>query len=99
MAVALKYGISCRACTADKCVTPPSDAEPLCIPRDDGTVQSITQCPYKVCDPAAIQAVKLAGFMREGMPPVAGGVLDQAKAFMTVAEMIWDLENGYRARK
>ena len=43
-------------------------------------------------------AVELAGMMRKGLPPVAGGALDQAEQFMEACRAVW-AEERYWSRR
>lgn len=45
------------------------------------------------------QAITLAGFYEKGLAPVAGGVLDQAVAFIAAAEFIWQEEKQYKVEQ
>lgn len=37
-----------------------------------------------------------ADFFKKGLPPVQGGVLDQAINFLVTCEEIWSLQNYYK---
>ncbi len=45
------------------------------------------------------QVITLAGLYEKGLPPVAGGALDQAVAFIAAAEFIWQEEKQYKAEQ
>jgi len=40
----------------------------------------------------AFETVDLAGLLEKGLPPVAGGMLDQAKVFLDAARFVWNEE-------
>ena len=41
----------------------------------------------------------LAGLYEKGLPPVAGGSLDQAGVFIAAVEFIWQEEKQYKAEQ
>jgi hypothetical protein len=45
-----------------------------------------------------LEAIELAGMMRQGLPPIAGGSLDQAQQFLEAARMIWSETDYWRAK-
>jgi len=50
----------------------------------DGTVW-ITQCPLEILDDDIWEFIKYAELYEKGLPPIAGGALDQAKNFTDLA--------------
>jgi len=42
--------------------------------------------------------IKLAHLYEKGLPPVAGGALDQAHSFVEAAEYIFNLEGQYKRK-
>jgi len=52
----------------------------------------ITQCPLEVITPDVWEVMELAQLYEKGLPPVAGGALDQAKSFVEACRAIWNDE-------
>lgn len=73
----------CAGCGCDEC--------------RDGQIE-VTQCPQLEITADVMQAVELAELMRHGLPPVAGGSLDQAAVFVEAARMIWAETAYWRAK-
>lgn len=48
---------------------------------------SLTKCPMANVPDVVWQTVELIDLFAEGLPPVAGGTLDQADSFLTVARV------------
>ena len=46
----------------------------------------ITDCPKRCIEPSLLRAIRLADLMKQGLPPVAGGVLDQSAWFISFYE-------------
>lgn len=46
----------------------------------------LTECPKQMIDRKTLRAIRMADLMREGLPPVAGGVLDQSAWFVSFYE-------------
>jgi len=61
-------------------------------------VTRVTQCPLEVITPDIWRAIRLAGFWEKGIPPVAGGVLDQANVFIEAAELIFAEQAVYKKK-
>ena len=104
----IRQGHLCRDCTGSKCFDEGTDAEPLkiecpsCAGRDcsrcvGGYVQ-IDGCPNAYCRDLA-PIVDLAGLFQNGIPPVGGGSLDQAKWFIDVANQLKHDEDTLKAEK
>jgi len=53
----------------------------------------ITECPLKIITPDLTKVIELANFYEKGLPPVAGGVLDQAHIFNEACRLIFGIEN------
>lgn len=49
----------------------------------------MTRCPYSYIDTDLASAIQLADLFEKGIPPVAGGVLDQAKQFIDFCRQHW----------
>ena len=58
----------------------------------------MTQCPLEVITPDIWRVIRLAGFYEKGLPPVAGGVLDQANVFIEAAELIFAEQAVYKKK-
>jgi hypothetical protein len=99
VAVGLTFGVACSACTARHCVDEPTVDEPICLPMRGEAPLEITQCPNRFCGENARQAVRLANLTRKGLPPVAGGALDQTQSFISALELIWAEQAEYRREK
>lgn len=59
---------------------------------------SITSCPLELITNDIYEVIKLAELYEKGLPPVAGGALDQAKIFIEAAMFIFS-EKAYWKRK
>lgn len=46
----------------------------------------IASCPKKMIDGDLLSAIRMADLMKQGLPPVAGGVLDQSAWFVSFYE-------------
>ncbi|MHC4617208.1 MAG: hypothetical protein ACYTEQ_05585 [Planctomycetota bacterium] len=49
----------------------------------------LTQCPLAYVSRDIWQGIEYAELFEKGLPPVAGGVADQAKVFIDIARFIW----------
>jgi hypothetical protein len=47
----------------------------------------VTDCPKSLIDRETLRAIRMADLMRQGLPPVAGGVLDQSAWFVSFYEL------------
>jgi hypothetical protein len=70
---------------------PPGQAGPAeKCGRCDGTGEvKITGCPRRIVPAEAWAVLELADLWDKGLPPAAGGVLDQAAAFVEAARFVW----------
>jgi DnaJ-class molecular chaperone len=50
--------------------------------KGTGEIVIADRCPLQVVTPEAWQMLDLASWMKEGMPPIAGGTLRQTISFM-----------------
>jgi hypothetical protein len=51
----------------------------------------ITDCPQKMIPPDIRATMRAAAVLeKSGLPPVAGGYLDQSQCFLDAAERIWE---------
>ena len=60
---------------------------------------AITSCPYDLIDEPTMQAIRIAGFWKKGLPPVAGGTLDQTVSITQACRFIWDEQQQWRNNK
>jgi len=59
----------------------------------------IASCPYKLIDEPTMQAIHIAGFWKKGLPPVAGGMLDQTVSITQACRFIWDEQQQWKDHK
>ena len=78
-------------------IVPPQG--PRCRACDGKGQFEIADCPLKVVPPAIWDAMDLAAMLREGLPPAAGGMLDQAHAFLRAARFLWREEDQWKERQ
>ena len=100
MAVSIRCGQLCKDCVAGKCVDEPSEREPVrieCNRCNGGGCQAcdkngwwlLTSCPQQLIDGDMCDLLNLADLYEKGLPPIAGGALDQSKAFTDSCHLIW----------
>ncbi len=58
----------------------------------------LMQCPLTFIDNDVIQAVKMAELYEKGLPPVDGGVMDQAGCFLEMAQLVWAMNNFWKKK-
>lgn len=98
----------CRTCTDSTCRDAGSESEPIeiecpacnghgCDQCDEGSV-SVTTCPNKYCREMA-PLITLADLFAKGLPPVGGGVLDQAAWFLHAAQILERDEDTIKAER
>jgi NADPH-dependent 7-cyano-7-deazaguanine reductase QueF-like protein len=63
--------------------------------QDTGRIE-ITQCPLEIITPDIWEVIELAQLYEKGLPPVAGGALDQANIFVDACRMIWSEEKVWK---
>jgi hypothetical protein len=56
----------------------------------------ILDCPQRLIDDWVWQMIELAEMYEKGLPPVAGGVLDQAAYFVRFAKRVMDESAPYK---
>lgn len=78
--------MDCPACEGGGC--------PVC--RGSGWIE-VTACPLTVLPPEVWEVLDLAETFRRGLPPVAGGVLDQSAWFVAAARFVWAEQDRWRA--
>jgi glycine/D-amino acid oxidase-like deaminating enzyme len=49
----------------------------------------VTGCPLEDLPAVVWDILEAAELMRKGLPPVAGGLLDQARGFVDAARYVW----------
>jgi len=65
--------------------------------NNQGTVE-ITQCPLELVTPDVWEIIRLVEFYEKGLPPVAGGTLNQAKVFNDAAMFVMKEKNYWKAK-
>lgn len=65
---------------------------PQCDECDGQGEIDIDRCPLLVIAPDVWEVLKYAGLYEKGLPPVAGGALDQSDWFLSAAEYIFEQE-------
>ena len=63
-----------------------------CEMCSDGRID-ISCCPLELITPDIWDLIELAELYKKGLPPVAGGVLDQTAGFVTACRFVWSEEN------
>lgn len=56
------------------------------------------QCPLTMVSDDVWELISAADLYAKGMPPVAGGTLDQAYSFVAGCRAVWAEEAAYKAR-
>lgn len=59
---------------------------------------NMTQCPLEVITRDTWDVIEAAGFYEKGLPPVAGGMLDQAWCFAQAARFVWAEERNWKRK-
>jgi len=63
-----------------------------------GTGQmEITRCPLEIIDAETAELIELAALFKKGLPPIAGGSLDQAQSFLAAARFVFREEARLKA--
>ncbi len=60
-------------------------------------VIAIDRCPLTIITRVSWETIEYAELYAKGLPPVAGGALDQARSFVTAARFIWSQRSRYKA--
>jgi hypothetical protein len=59
----------------------------------------IVDCPSKLIDPVAWQIIEGAELTGEhGIPPVAGGFLDQTASYLAAVRLVWAQERYWKRK-
>jgi len=66
--------------------------------RCNGTGRfAVDACPKAMVGGEIIDTIRFAGLLKQGLPPVSGGVLDQAAWFVDAAQTVWSEDNRVEA--
>ena len=79
--------MECPDCNGSGC--------PIC--DDIGTLDLIG-CPLEIIDPGTWELIDYADLYRKGLPPVAGGALDQTAFFLAAARWIFSEQNYWKRK-
>ena len=81
--MAIRYGELCKTCTAKECKELPDPRENGCniVTLDSGQQVTIEGCPQRWIGGEVLEFIRAAELTRKGLPPVAGGQLDQTASF------------------
>ena len=106
----MRYGKLCKGCKGPvKCTDMPSPELPAagtcvvcggnaagCDACGGSGTFDITDCPQRWIDDWVWQMIELSEMYEKGLPPVAGGVLDQAAYFVRFAKRVMDESAQYK---
>lgn len=104
----MQYEQVCKSC-AEGCTKPAMPIEAECVrcggknskdcPACGGTGKwELKECPKKFVTSDVWEAIELAELFAKGLPPVAGGVLDQANSFVEAARFIFAEQAFWKAK-
>ncbi len=92
----------CPACEGEGC--PPSDLSDKSKQRGhkvdeckDGKID-ITECPLNIITEDVWQIIRFAELYENGLPPIAGGALDQAKVFIDASQFVMNEKAYWKAK-
>lgn len=98
MTALIRAGKVCATCAAGHCRDEGTPDEPHEIdcpecegrgcPGCDGGSLQITGCPQRLVDASMRRLVKYSDLMFRGLPPTAGGALDQENWFLEAAQRL-----------
>jgi hypothetical protein len=102
----IRQGLLCRNCSDKECRDIGSDQEPIeiecpqcrgqgCSECNQGSV-AVQGCPNQYCR-SMIDVVGLCDLYERGLPPIAGGALDQAAWFLEAANRLKHEEQTLKA--
>jgi hypothetical protein len=108
VAALIRQGLLCRHCSDKECKDKGTSHEPIeiecttcngggCDQCDQGIFR-VEGCPNRFCDGLG-QFVELVDLFDEGLPPVAGGALDQAASFLEAARRFKNEEQRAKAER
>ncbi|MGA1979457.1 MAG: hypothetical protein ABSG99_02675 [Sedimentisphaerales bacterium] len=58
----------------------------------------VTECPLDLITEDVWQAMQLAELYEKGLPPIAGGAIDQAKIFIDAAQFIMNEKAHWKSK-
>lgn len=70
-----------------------SEACPVCGGSGEWAV---TRCPLLDIGQGVLRLIELAELYEKGLPPSAGGAMDQAAGFVAAARMVWAEEKFWK---
>lgn len=70
---------------------------PPCPSCNGRGVEWVTECPLGLVTAAIWDVLELVELYHKGLPPVAGGSLDQASAFIAAARLVWHEQEFWRS--
>lgn len=93
----IRQGLLCNHCTDKKCKDQGTDIEPIefecpscdgegCDECNMGAIR-LSGCPSQYCA-SVVTAVGLVDLFEKGLPPVAGGALDQSVSFIEATRIL-----------
>lgn len=106
----MQFGEVCKDCKGiEKCRDVPSAASPLemrCVGCGGGGCEqcqntgaiTITGCPMEMITSEVCEVIALTELFEKGLPPVAGGTLDQAKIFVDAARFIFGEQQHWKKK-
>jgi hypothetical protein len=104
----IRQGVLCLHCSDKECKDKGNDAEPIeiecvvcngtgCDECTEG-VYRVEGCPNQYCS-GLTQFVELVDLFDEGLPPVAGGALDQSASFIEASRRFKSEEQRAKAER
>lgn len=69
-----------------------------CDECDEKGTTDITCCPLQYITSDIWQGIELADMFRKGLPPIAGGTLDQLYNFVSASRIIWREQNYWKKK-
>jgi hypothetical protein len=108
----MQYGQLCRKCKGiEKCKEVPSAILPVeircvvcggenfteCTQCNKTGTMPIIGCPEKIITSDVWTMIELTNFYKKGLPPIAGGVLDQSHNFIEAASFIFSEQNFWKS--
>lgn len=109
MAAAIRVGALCKSCSAKQCNDLGTEAEPIDLecPLCNGSGCDecyglgnfrVVGCPNDYCRSIA-KVARFADLFEKGLPPVAGGALDQAVWFLDAVQVLSNDETEIRRQR
>jgi hypothetical protein len=104
----IRQGLLCLNCSDKECKDRGTDAEPIeieCVACNAAGCDECTEgvyrvegCPNQYCSGLA-QFVELVDLFDEGLPPIAGGALDQSASFIEASRRFKSEEQRAKAER